>query len=85
MAPKNTKEEKMYLRIRNVCGMLGVILPWLSLFSAGIGLGENPFQRFGRNAIGINGWVVVALLAAAVINSNQPHTWYGFCQITERV
>lgn len=36
MAPKNTKEEKMYLRIRNVCGMLGVILPWLALFSAGI-------------------------------------------------
>lgn len=26
----------MYLRIRNVCGLLGVILPWLALFSAGI-------------------------------------------------
>ncbi len=36
MARKNTKEEKMYLRIRNLCGLLGVILPWLSLFSAGI-------------------------------------------------
>ena len=36
MARKNTKEEKMYLRIRNLCGLLGVILPWLALFSAGI-------------------------------------------------
>lgn len=26
----------MYLRIRNLCGLLGVILPWLALFSAGI-------------------------------------------------
>lgn len=31
-----TKEERMYLRIRNLCGFLGVILPWLALFSAGI-------------------------------------------------
>ena len=26
----------MYMRIRNLCGLLGVILPWLALFSAGI-------------------------------------------------
>lgn len=26
----------MYYRIRNLCGILGVILPWLALFSAGI-------------------------------------------------
>lgn len=31
-----TKEEKMYLRIRNLCGLLGMVLPWLALFSAGI-------------------------------------------------
>lgn len=31
-----TKEKKMYLRIRNLCGLLGMILPWLALFSAGI-------------------------------------------------
>lgn len=31
-----TKEKKMYMRIRNVCGLLGIILPWLALFSAGI-------------------------------------------------
>lgn len=40
MARKNTKEEKMYLRIRNLCGLLGIILPWLALFSAGIA--EHP-------------------------------------------
>lgn len=26
----------MYMRIRNLCGLLGMILPWLALFSAGI-------------------------------------------------
>ena len=36
MALKSTKEERMYLRIRNLCGLLGIILPWLALFSAGI-------------------------------------------------
>lgn len=36
MATRSTKEEKMYLRVRNICGLLGVILPWLALFSAGI-------------------------------------------------
>lgn len=30
------KEKKMYMRIRNICGLLGVVLPWLALFSAGI-------------------------------------------------
>lgn len=36
----STKEERMYLRIRNLCGLLGIILPWLALFSAGIA--EHP-------------------------------------------
>lgn len=36
MAQLKTKEERMYMRIRNLCGLLGVILPWLALFSAGI-------------------------------------------------
>ena len=44
MAPRSTKEEKMYLRIRNLCGLLGVILPWLSLFSAGIAEHVGPCQ-----------------------------------------
>ena len=40
MALRSTKEEKMYLRIRNLVGILGVVLPWLALFSAGIA--EHP-------------------------------------------
>lgn len=33
---EQTKEQRMYYRIRNLCGLLGMILPWLALFSAGI-------------------------------------------------
>lgn len=36
-----TKEKKMYLRIRNVCGLLGMLLPWIALFSAGI-INDHP-------------------------------------------
>ena len=36
MAKNSTKEERMYLRIRNLCGLLGIILPGLALFSASI-------------------------------------------------
>ena len=34
----------MYLRIRNLIGILGVILPWLALFSAGIA--EHPSDQW---------------------------------------
>ncbi|MCQ2346225.1 MAG: hypothetical protein MJZ82_05640 [Paludibacteraceae bacterium] len=36
MKTDKSKEKRMYLRIRNLCGFLGMILPWLALFSAGI-------------------------------------------------
>lgn len=39
-----TKEKRMYLRIRNICGLLGVVLPWLALFSAGIA--EHPSEEW---------------------------------------
>lgn len=35
-----TKEGRMYYRVRNLCGLLGLLLPWLALFSAGIA--EHP-------------------------------------------
>ena len=44
MEVKATKEERMYLRIRNLCGLLGIILPWLALFSAGIA--EHPSDEW---------------------------------------
>lgn len=36
MATDISKEHFMYLRIRNLCGLLGILLPWLALFSASI-------------------------------------------------
>lgn len=39
-----TKEKIMYLRIRNICGMLGVLLPWLALFSGG--LSSHPSEEW---------------------------------------
>lgn len=36
MDEDSTKERRMYLRIRNLCGLLGMVLPWIALFSAGI-------------------------------------------------
>ena len=36
MKGPSTKEKRMYLRIRNLCALLGIIMPWLALFSAGI-------------------------------------------------
>jgi len=35
----------MYLRIRNLCGLLGMILPWLALFSSGI-VSEHPSSEW---------------------------------------
>lgn len=34
----------MYLRIRNLCGLLGVVLPWIALFSAGIAPHPHPTE-----------------------------------------
>lgn len=31
-----SKEERMYMRVRNLCGLLGVLLPWVALFSANL-------------------------------------------------
>lgn len=39
------KEKIMYLRIRNICGLLGVLLPWLALFSGGI-LSSHPSEEW---------------------------------------
>lgn len=39
---KQSKEKILYLRIRNLCGILGIVLPWLALFSAGIADHPSP-------------------------------------------
>lgn len=39
------KEKVMYMRIRNLCGLLGVLLPWLALFAAGI-VNPHPSEQW---------------------------------------
>lgn len=34
----------MYMRVRNVCGLLGAILPWIALFSAGLTTHETQAE-----------------------------------------
>ena len=47
-----SKERKMYIRIRNVCGLLGVVLPWLALFSAGLTHHPRPEWWWSIRIIG---------------------------------
>ena len=47
MAKYTTKEERMYLRIRNLCGLLGIILPILAIFSASIAI--NSIFQFTKS------------------------------------
>ncbi|MCQ2274169.1 MAG: hypothetical protein MJZ86_05175 [Bacteroidales bacterium] len=41
---QQTKEKRMYMRIRNICGFLGAILPWLAILSAG--LAQHPSSEW---------------------------------------
>ena len=41
---EKSKETVFYLRVRNLCGILGIVLPWLALFSAGIA--EHPSSEW---------------------------------------
>ena len=41
---EKSKETVLYLRVRNLCGILGIVLPWLALFSAGIA--EHPSSEW---------------------------------------
>jgi hypothetical protein len=42
MTQQATKEVRMYLRIRNLCGLLGILLPWIALFASAIRLDKHP-------------------------------------------
>ena len=57
----------MYLRIRNLCGLLGVILPWLALFSAGIAERHNS-----------EWWWSISHLAQAMLRDQ---SLSKFCQV----
>lgn len=61
------KEKKMYMRIRNVCGLLGIILPWLALFSAGISSHPNFDWWWSISATYYQSPALVGVLAPACI------------------
>ena len=67
MAQKSTKEVRMYLRIRNLCGLLGILLPWIALFSAGIKLGKPDGWWWSISATYYQSDALVGILVPASI------------------
>lgn len=62
-----TKETIMYYRIRNVCGLMGMILPWLALFSAGIAEHPSPHWWWSISATYYQSPALVGVLVPAAI------------------
>ena len=67
MAQTSTKEVRMYLRIRNLCGLLGILLPWIALFSAGIKLGKPEAWWWSISATYYQSDALVGILVPASI------------------
>ena len=67
MAMLSTKEVRMYLRIRNLCGLLGIILPWIALFSAGIVLNKPEGWWWSISATYYQSPALVGVLVPACI------------------
>ena len=67
MAQKSTKEVRMYLRIRNLCGLLGILLPWIALFSAGIKLDKATGWWWSISATYYQSDALVGVLVPASI------------------
>ena len=57
----------MYLRIRNLCGLLGILLPWIALFSAGIKLGKPDGWWWSISATYYQSDALVGILVPASI------------------
>ena len=57
----------MYLRIRNLCGLLGILLPWIALFSAGIKLGKPDAWWWSISATYYQSDALVGILVPASI------------------
>lgn len=64
---EQTKEARMYLRIRNLCGLLGMILPWIALFSAGIAPHPSPEWWWSISATYYQTPALVGVLVPAAI------------------
>ena len=57
----------MYLRIRNLCGLLGILLPWIALFSAGIKLDKETGWWWSISATYYQSDALVGVLVPASI------------------
>ena len=57
----------MYLRIRNLCGLLGILLPWIALFSAGIKLDKATGWWWSISATCYQSDALVGVLVPASI------------------
>lgn len=57
----------MYMRIRNVCGLLGVVLPWLALFSAGVASHPSEEWWWSISATYYQSPALVAVLCPAAL------------------
>jgi len=62
---KNAK--KSYLKIRNQCGLLAILLPWLSLFSAGISTRPGYDWWWSISATYYQSPVLVAVMTPACL------------------
>lgn len=67
MPEVKTKEGKMYLRIRNACGILGIILPYVCLFSASLCEHPGPEWWYSISATYYQTPAMVALLLPACV------------------
>lgn len=65
--PTLSKETRMYYRIRNLCGLLGMILPWIALFSAGIAEHPSPEWWWSISATYYQSPALVGVLVPAAI------------------
>ena len=57
----------MYLRIRNLCGLLGILLPWIALFSAGIKMDKPHAWWWSISATYYQSDALVGILVPASI------------------
>ena len=75
MAQKSTKEVRMYLRIRNLCGLLGILLPWIALFSAGIRMDKSHAWWWSISATYYQSDALVGVLVPACIVLMSWRSW----------
>jgi len=67
MSTNSNKGKKIYLKIRNQCGLMGILLPWLALFSASIAEHPGPDWWWSISATYYQSPVLVAVMAPSCL------------------